>query len=163
MRPPLPESLPLLWAQAEQSLPPRPKLHLYRGRTLSLLRRYYRLSFDIGRMPSLLGREVFRSKVTRYRTTSLEEMVIFVHDVERCLQRLDSVSQLLIARVVLQEYTHDEAATLLDCTRRTVLNQFPLAVDRLTEVFLEVGMLQPISCQDPQTEENSPTDCEQRE
>ena len=34
-----------------------PDLWLYRERTLGMLRRYQRLSVEVGRLPSLLGRE----------------------------------------------------------------------------------------------------------
>jgi hypothetical protein len=36
-----------------------PDLWLYRDRTVALLRRYMRISIEVGRMPSLLGREFF--------------------------------------------------------------------------------------------------------
>jgi hypothetical protein len=36
----------------------------YRRRTVALLRRYSRASIEVGRLPSLLGREFFRSRVT---------------------------------------------------------------------------------------------------
>src|ERR1700688_3050553 len=65
-----------------------PDLWLYRERTIALLRRYLRISVEVGRLPSLLGRELFRSKVTSYRMSSFEDAVIFVHDVERALHQL---------------------------------------------------------------------------
>lgn len=37
-----------------------PDLWLYRERTTALLRRYLRISIEVGRLPSLLGRELFR-------------------------------------------------------------------------------------------------------
>lgn len=94
-----------------------PELCLYRQRTLWLLRRYMRLSVEVGRLPSLLGREIFRSKAVSYHSTAFEDVVIFVHDIESSLAKLDSFFQELIARVVLQEYTQDEAAELLHCHR----------------------------------------------
>ena len=57
----------------------------YRGRTTALLRRYFRMSLDVGRLPSVLGREFFRARVTSYHVHSFEDVVILVHDVERCL------------------------------------------------------------------------------
>jgi hypothetical protein len=78
---------------------PRPEISLYRGRTVGLLRRYFRMSMELGRMPSVISRDFFRAKVTSYRMTSFEDVVILVHDVERCLQRLDEASQQAIARV----------------------------------------------------------------
>src|SRR5438128_12008129 len=74
----------------------------YRDRTRALLRRYFYTSIEVGRLPSLLGREFFRAKVTYYRASSFEDAVIFVHDVERCLQSLDPVSHRLIAMIVVQ-------------------------------------------------------------
>jgi hypothetical protein len=66
-----------------------PDLWLYRERTVALLRRYLRISIEVGRLPSLLGRELFRSKVTSYRMSSFEDGVIFVHDVEQAVDKLD--------------------------------------------------------------------------
>src|SRR5690349_8784709 len=66
-----------------------PDLWLYRERTVALLRRYLRISLEVGRLPSLLGRELFRSKVTSYRMSSFEDGVIFVHDVEHVLDQLN--------------------------------------------------------------------------
>jgi hypothetical protein len=118
-----------------------PTLCLYRGRTIAMLKRYLRQSIEVGRMPSLLGREIFRSKITAYRATSFEDSVIFVHDVEKCLEQLDAFEKRLIATIVLQEYTHDEAAVRLHCWRRTVGRRFPEAIDRLSELFLKGGLL----------------------
>jgi len=36
-------------------------LWLYREQTVKMLRRYMRLSVEVGRLPSLLGREFFRT------------------------------------------------------------------------------------------------------
>lgn len=76
----------------------------YRDRTVALLKRYARASVEVGRLPSLLGREFFRSRVTSYSMASFEDVVIFVHDVESALARLDSFHQRLIAMSVLEEY-----------------------------------------------------------
>lgn len=119
-----------------------PELSLYRRDTIRLLRRYFRMSIELGRMPTVLGREFFRAKVTSYRMQSFEDVVILVHDVERCLERLDDESQQLIAKVILQEHTHDEAAVLMGCTRRSVTRTLPLALDRLTEMLIKNGILQ---------------------
>ena len=119
-----------------------PSLWLYRERTLGLLRRYMRLSIEVGRLPSLLGREFFRSRVTCYRMTTIEDAVIFVHDVDRALARLDELEKALVARLVLLEYTQDEVAASLGCGRRTIGRRFPEALDRLSEFFLAGGLLQ---------------------
>ncbi len=118
-----------------------PDLWLYRDRTVGMLRRYLRISIEVGRLPSLLGREFFRTRVTSYRVSTFEDAVIFVHDVERSLERLDAFDKKLIGRIVLQEYTQEEAARLLQCGRRTVGRRFPEALDRLSENFLAGGLL----------------------
>jgi len=145
----------------------------YRGRTMALLRRYFRMSLDIGRLPSLLGREFFRARVTSYHLHSFEDVVILVHDVERCLEKLDEFARQLVARVVFQDYTWDETAILMGCSRRTVARQFSRTLDRLSEIFLEVGLLCPFpsssverasqSCQEPKPTEEFATGCGARE
>ena len=112
-----------------------PDLWLYRERTLGMLRRYHRLSVEVGRLPSLLGREFFRTRVTSYHVGTFEDAVIFVHDVARGLATLGSFDHKLIVRIVLQDYTHNETARLLGCWRRTVGRRFPEALDRLCRHF----------------------------
>jgi hypothetical protein len=119
------------------------ELPLYRQRTLAVLRRYFRLAMATGRLPSLLGREFFRARVTSYRLHTFEDAVIFTHDVERCLERLDAMSKQLIARIVLQGHTEEETAHLLQCTRRHVVRLYPEALDRLSAILLEVNLLSP--------------------
>ncbi len=121
-----------------------PDLWLYRENTVVLLRKFLYLSLEVGRLPSILGRQVFRAKVTSYRMVTFEDRVIFVHDVERCLDLLDGFSQQLIARITLQEYTHEEAARLLHCCSKTIQRMYPEALDRLSEIFLQVGLLRPL-------------------
>jgi DNA-directed RNA polymerase specialized sigma24 family protein len=72
---------------------------------------------------------------------TFEDAVIFVLDIERCLEKLESFDRELLSRVVLQEYTQAEAAVLLGMSVRSISNRFPLALDRLTEKVLEAGLL----------------------
>jgi hypothetical protein len=162
-------AIPFLAAENQETAPwdwtCDPDLWLYRDRTIALLRRYLHLSIEIGRVPSLLGREIFRSRVTSYRLTTFEDAVIFVHDVETSLERLDQFSQQLIARVVLQEYSEPEAAHLLRCALRTVQRLVPEALDQLTAQFLRGGLLTPMvriarnSCQVGEMQQNSASAC----
>jgi DNA-directed RNA polymerase specialized sigma24 family protein len=108
---------------------------------MGMLRRYLRLSVEVGRLPSLLGREFFRTRVTSYHAGTFEDAVIFVHDVARGLDKLGDFEHKLIARIVLQSFTHNETARLLGCWRRTVGRRFPEAIDQLTDIFLEAGLL----------------------
>ena len=119
----------------------KPEAWVYRDRTTALLLRYLHMSVEVGRLPSILGQEYFRSHVSCYRVNTFEDAVIFVHDVERSLQELDEFSQQVIARVVLQEYTQEEAARLLGCARKTIGRCLPGALDQLSEIFLAKGIL----------------------
>ena len=132
---------------AQPTSVPRQHLAAYHDRTIALLRRYFAMSLEIGRMPSVLGREVFRSRVTSYRVHTFEDSVIFVHDVERCVERLEPFSRQLIARVILQDYSYEEAAKLMGCGERSVYRLLPMALDQLTELFFTSKLLSPSSCQ----------------
>lgn len=139
---------------------------IYRERTVAMLRRYMRYSIETGRLPSLLGREFFRAKVTSYTVVTFEDRVIFVHDMERCLEKLDEFSRQLIARHVLQEHNRWATARLLHCNEKTVRRLTPLALDLLSEILLDVGLLERLDCiarkpcQGGPTSETDVSDCE---
>ena len=46
--------------------------------------------------------------MTSYRAATFEDASIFVHDVERSLEKLSEFDKKLIAKIVLQEYRHEE-------------------------------------------------------
>lgn len=126
-----------------------PAVAFYRKYTEALLRRYVRLSMSAGRAPSLLGREMFRGKVTNYRVEGFDDMVIFVHDVERCVASLDPDERVLIERIAMQEHTFEEAAGLTGWPQRSVERWYTQALDRLTQVFLDRRILVPkYACQE---------------
>jgi len=116
-------------------------LWFYRPRTAALLRRYARLSVEVGRLPSLLGKGVFRSRVDRASARHFEDAVIFVADMERVLDRLSEIDKRLLAMNVLEDYTVSELARLLQCSQRTVERQLCTALDNLTGGLGRVGML----------------------
>jgi hypothetical protein len=120
-----------------------PGMAFYRKYTEGMLRRYVRLSMEAGRAPSLLGREMFRGKVTSYRVHGFDDVVIFVHDVETCLAKLDAGQQYLIKRIALQEYTQQETAGVMGLCLKTVTRRYARALDELTEIFLKRKLLDP--------------------
>jgi hypothetical protein len=131
--------------EAERARERNPDLWMYRGRTVALLRRYMRLSLETGRLPSVIGREFFRAKITAYKATTFEDRVIFVHDVEKCLDRLAPFDQQIIARLILQEHDHEGTARLLNSARRTIERRLPDLLDELSEEFLRLLMLVPMA------------------
>jgi hypothetical protein len=134
-----------------------PDLWLYRDRTVALLRRYLRLSIEVGRMPSLLGREFFRTRVTSYKASTFEDSVIFVHDVERSLEELNEFEKKLIAKIVLQQYSKEEAGRLLGCGYRTVERLFPETLDRVSKILLRREILTGL----PNTKREVPKTCQE--
>jgi DNA-directed RNA polymerase specialized sigma24 family protein len=72
---------------------------------------------------------------------TFEDAVIFVLDVERCLEKLGILDKQMLSRIVLQEYTQAETAALLGMSVRAVSYKFPQALDRLTERLLKAGLL----------------------
>jgi hypothetical protein len=153
------------WVREEE----RRERRIYRNRTVAMLRRYMKYSMETGRLPSLLGKEFFRTKVTSYTVVTFEDRVIFVHDMETCLGRLDEFSRQLIARRILQEHDCWATAKLLHCNEKTVRRMTPLVLDQLSEILLNAGLLEEVSsntknsCQGDLEDENSVSDCEDGE
>jgi hypothetical protein len=111
-----------------------------------MLRRYVCMSMEAGKVPSLLGQEMFRGKVTNYRVGGFDDVVIFLHDVERCMEKLEETQQVILARIALQQYTVNETAEATGLDPRTIVRRYHRALDSLTRIFLIVHMLQPQKC-----------------
>jgi hypothetical protein len=125
----------------EPETEPVVSLAFYRKHTESMLRRYLYASMQVGRAPSILGEPIARGWASSRPIRTFEDAVIFVLDIERCLDRLGSLDRQMLSRIVLQEYTQIEAAVLLGMSVRTISYKFPRALDRLTEKLLETGLL----------------------
>jgi DNA-directed RNA polymerase specialized sigma24 family protein len=106
-----------------------------------MLRRYLYASMQVGRAPSILGDPIARGWVSSRPIRTFEDAVIFVLDIETCLNKLGSLDRQMLSRIVLQEYTQAEAATLLGMSVRTISYKFPKALDSLTEKLLEADLL----------------------
>lgn len=147
--------VPKIWAVAETAPaapvadphPPKPQpkreLAFYRKYTEAMLRRYLRVSMEVGRVPSIMGRELFRGHVSHYKMEGFEDGVIFSIDVERCLAKLRKDDQRLIQRIAIQGYTHQEAGPLLGLDFRRCHEQYGHALDQLTELFIAGRLLEP--------------------
>lgn len=119
----------------------REDLWLYRNRTQTMLRRYLRFSLETGRVPSILGREFFRSKVSSYTVATFEDRVIFVYDMERCLEKLDEFSRDVLTRVVLQEHCPLNLGGRFGWGWRTIYRRVDGALDALSVILLDRGLL----------------------
>jgi DNA-directed RNA polymerase specialized sigma24 family protein len=96
---------------------------------------------QVGQAPSVLGDSVGRGWASSRPIRTFEDAIIFVHDVETCLNQLGSLDRQMLSRIVLQEYTQAEAASLLGMSVRTISYKFPQALDRLTQKLLASGVL----------------------
>ena len=119
----------------------REDLWLYRNRTQMMLRRYARLRMETGKVPSIMAREFFRSGVSTYTVGTFEDRVIFVCDMERCLDRLDDWSRELVELVVLQEHGQDDIGGRYGCTGRHIYRQLEDALDKLSTILVGRGLL----------------------
>jgi hypothetical protein len=128
---------PAMAAAAE----PVVSLGFYRKHTEKTLRRYLYCSMQVGRAPGILGDPVGRGWASSRPVKTFEDAVIFVLDVETCLNHLGSLDRELLCRIVIQEYTQTETATLLGMSVRTIAYKLPQAIDHLTEKLLEAGLL----------------------
>ena len=137
----------ILLAQAE--LPPsvvfsKTEIDLgpYRRLTIRLLRRYSRLSVEVGRLPSLLGREFFRSRISSYTRRHFEDVIIFVTDMEHAIEKLSAIEKKLLGMAILEEYTLPDLARLVGCNEKTIRRTVPDALDHLSRILLTVGLLE---------------------
>ena len=112
-----------------------PETAFYRKYTEAMLRRYTVMSLQKGRVPSLLGRELFRGKVSSHRMHGFDDMIHYVIDVEGCLKLLQPDQQKVVYRVAVQEYTFPEAAELLQWSLRSTQRRYHEALDELTAIF----------------------------
>lgn len=119
----------------------RPDVLFFRAQTLAMVRHFFEISCQIGRLPSILGREFFRAKVSCHGVPSFEDQVVFVHDVEQALARLSPQKLEVISLVGLYQYSLEEVAMLLRRSRGTVAGRFSEAVDTLAQIFLTTGLL----------------------
>jgi hypothetical protein len=118
------------------------ELAFYRKYAEAMLRRYVRLSMAVGRVPSLLGRELFRGHVSSYRMTNFEDVVVFCFDMEKLLGRMRAQDKELIKRIGMQEYPQGEVASMMRISLRNCVRNYNYAIDRLTELLLDAGMLE---------------------
>jgi DNA-directed RNA polymerase specialized sigma24 family protein len=114
---------------------------LYRPRTIALLRRYGHVSVEVGRLPSLVGREFFRSRLSSYSMKSFEDTVVFIADMERCLAKFSNFERRLLAMNILEEYTSAEMSTVLGLSLRTIERLLQETIDELSRNLLSQGLL----------------------
>lgn len=114
---------------------------LERVQTVVMLHRFFRTALQVGRMPSLLGREIFRSRTANLPARAFEDAVVFVCDVERCLRSLESQEQKLIGFCILAEHPEWEAARRFHLSQSDVSRRLNRALDLLHETFCRLGLL----------------------
>lgn len=125
----------------EDEAEPRPEMLCFRGQTLALVRHFFEISSQVGRVSSLLGREFFRSRVSHHAIPSFEEQAVFVRDVELCLAKLTPQRTEVLTLLGLYDYSYDEVSQMLQCSRTRVREWFNEALDALSEVFLKARLL----------------------
>ena len=128
-------------ATAEEEADPRPEMLCFRGQTLALIRHFFEISSQVGRVSSLLGREFFRSRVSHHAIPSFEEQAVFVRDVELCLAKLTPQRTEVLTLLGLYDYSYDEVSQMLQCSRTRVREWLNEALDALSEIFLKSGLL----------------------
>jgi hypothetical protein len=111
---------------------------------MALLHRFFRTALLVGRMPSLLGREIFRQHVRTIPARAFEDSVVFVCDVERCLRALAPFEQRLLAFCVLEDRSEWEAARQFRCSQSEISRRLGETLDFLHATFCRTGLLPPI-------------------
>jgi DNA-binding CsgD family transcriptional regulator/predicted DNA-binding protein (UPF0251 family) len=125
----------------DDEIDPRPEILCYRGQTFAMVRHFFEISSQVGRLPSLLGREFFRARVTHHAIPSFEDQAVFVRDVELCFARLSEPHAEMITLVALYSFSRDEVAQMLRVSRTWVNHRVAEALDALSEIFLQGRLL----------------------
>jgi DNA-directed RNA polymerase specialized sigma24 family protein len=120
---------------------PEPETVCFRSQTIAIVRHFFEISSQVGRLPSILGREFFRAKVSHRAIPSFEDQAVFVHDIERCLQKLTPEHAQMIAMVGLYDFSKEEVGAMLQRCRSWVNRSYLQALDALTQIFLDTGVL----------------------
>ncbi len=120
---------------------PEPETICFRAQTIAIVRHFFEISCQVGRLPSILGREFFHAKVSHHAVPSFEDQALFVHDVERCLLRLSEDHAHMVIMVGLYDFSKDEVAAMLRRCRSWVNQRYIEALDSLTQIFLDAGVL----------------------
>jgi DNA-directed RNA polymerase specialized sigma24 family protein len=120
---------------------PDPETICYRGQTLAIVRHFFEMSCQLGRLPSILGREFFRAKVSHHAVPSFEDQALFAHDVRQSLSKLDDEGLRVITLIGLYGLTYDVAGEMLHRSAGCVGLRYMEALARLTQIFLDAGVL----------------------
>jgi len=120
---------------------PEPETVCYRGQALAIVRNFFEMSTQLGRLPSILGREFFRAKVSHHAIPSFEDQALFAHDIRRSLSKLNEDEMNVLTLVGLYDLTLDEAAEILHWSAGYISQRFGEAMGRLTQIFLDTGIL----------------------
>jgi len=120
---------------------PEPETICYRGQTLAIVRHFFEMSCQLGRLPSILGREFFRAKVSHHAIPSFEDQALFAHDVQQALLKLAEDELEVLTLIGLYGLNTDEAARILNRSAGCVSGRYSEALARLTQIFLDNGVL----------------------
>ncbi len=120
---------------------PIPETLFFRSQTIAIVRHFFEVSCQVGRLPSILGREFFRAKVSHHAIPSFEDQAVFVHDVEACLKQLNEGDAQIVTMVGLHGLSKEEVGALLRCSRNWINVSNLESLDALTQIFLDAGVL----------------------
>jgi predicted DNA-binding protein (UPF0251 family) len=120
---------------------PEPETVCYRGQALAIVRHFFEMSCQLGRLPSILGREFFRAKVSHHAIPSFEDQALFSHDIRQSLMKLDEDEMQVLTLVGLYDLNLDEAAEILHWSTGYISQRFAQALSRLTQILLDNGLL----------------------
>ena len=114
-----------------------------RGYTRTMIRRYVAARYQAARIFSCLDASRFsgagRASFRPIRT--FEDALVFVIDMDRCMESLSPIDLELLNRTMIQEYTESETACLMGMSARTVSTKAQVALDRLTQRLIDCGLL----------------------
>lgn len=116
-----------------------------RMRTVSFLLFFLRTAMNIGRVPSVLGGEFFRLSTRSKPSYALENSVVFVCDVERCLAALAPLERRIVSFCIFENYSEWDAARRFQRAQSEISRRLGDALDCLHEMFIRKKLLPPLA------------------
>ena len=112
-----------------------------RRRAVGVLLRYVKTALSVGRIPSPMGMLYVPARTRSKPHSALEDAVVFVCDIELCLEMLSEFDRHLVAFCIYEHHSEWEAARHFHKPQTEISRRLSRSLERLHAVFCKRGIL----------------------
>jgi hypothetical protein len=113
-------------------------------RAAGVLLRYVRTALSVGRIPSPMGMLYVPARTRSRPHSALEDAVVFVCDIELCLEMLAEFDRHIVAFCIYEHHSEWEAARHFQKPQPEISRRLSRSLERLHAMFCQRGILQPM-------------------